>query len=589
MLGAADFSSGGTWAAALGQGAMESSSARIERSLVRIVLFLAGTIALLTVGGYFGARLFHAWQERRLLAEANALVREGDFKRASFDAQRALELNAQSAGANRVLAEVGERNGFRAAVDFRRRAAELTRNDTADVLAWARSAIRFGDVAAANKAFETIPPPQRDTAVCHAVRADLALLQRDPVAYENELSRAVELEPSNKNYRIALATLHLNTGDAAVHNRAVRELEELQKDESLRRDVTRRLADDALRRARSEQAFNYARQLNNFPQPDFFDQLLLLSALKLRADAKAGPMLAQLQKEAGNDAVRVGALLGWMKAQNLTREAVDWIQTLPRELLTKKTLPLTVADAFLAAADWSGLQKFLRMSDWGPSEYLRAALLARALRESGHPEDAAQEWNEATRRVNGHFAEISLLAEMARKWGWEKEALDLLWLAANDPQKADQTLSALYNIYAAKGDTPELYRVLLHLEELRPSDPAILNNVAQLSLLLNFNAERGDQLARQVHEEHPHNPDYTSTYAFSLYRRGENKKAVQAFANIPDAELHRPQTAAYYGIVLAAAGELVRAREFLDLGAKANLLPEERALVEKARMAVAQR
>ena len=92
-----------------------------------------------------------------------------------------------------------------------------------------------------------------------------------------------------------------------------------------------------------------------------------------------------------------------------------------------------------------------------------------------------------------------------------------------------------------------------------------------------------------MYEQNPKNADYASTYAFALYRRGEMRKAVQAFADLPETELHRPQIAAYYGIMLAAAGNFARAREFLDLGAKANLLPEERALLDKAQLAIVQR
>lgn len=568
---------------------MESSGARLERSLIRIVLILVAGVVLLIVGGYFGARTFHSWQERRLLAEANALLREGEFKRASFDAQRALELNPQSASANRVLAEVAERNGFRGALDFRQRAAELSKNEAGDLLAWARSAVRFGEVAAASKALEQIAPAARETGEYHALRGELAMLQHDQRSYEAELARAAELDPANKTYRLALATLHLNSGDAGVHESGVRELEDLQGDEASRHQVTQRLAEDSLRRGQKDQALKFARQLNDLKSADFTDRLFLLSALYIASDPGTASMLARLQKEAGDDAVKIGALLSWMNAQKMAHEAVGWIQSLPPDLLGKKTLPLTVADTFLAAADWNGLQKFLRAGAWGPAEYLRSALLARTLRELGQREESAQEWNEAAKAVNGHSEEILLLAEIARKWGWEKEALDMLWLAADDPQRADQTLSALYNIYAAKGDSAQLYRVLLHLEEVRPNDRAILNNIAQLSLLLNLNTERAYQLARQVHEENGDNADYTSTYAFSLYRRGENKKAVQAFAGIPEAGLQRPQIAAYYGIVLAAAGEKARAREFLELGRKANLLPEERALLEKAQTAVAQR
>jgi hypothetical protein len=41
----------------------------------------------------------------------------------------------------------------------------------------------------------------------------------------------------------------------------------------------------------------------------------------------------------------------------------------------------------------------------------------------------------------------------------------------------------------------------------------------------------------------PKNPDYTATYAFSLYLQGD-VKALQALAGFPEAELERPQIAA---------------------------------------------
>ena len=177
---------------------MESSSGRIERSLIRIVLILAGVIVLLSVGVYFGVRTFHAWQERRLLAEANALVNKGDFNRASFDAKRILEFDNQSAGANRVLADVAERNGLGAALELRRRTAELSGNSSRDLLAWTRSALRFGDPTVAAKALDVLPAAERNTAEYHALRAAVALLLRDAGLYEKELSRALRHRPSAK-------------------------------------------------------------------------------------------------------------------------------------------------------------------------------------------------------------------------------------------------------------------------------------------------------------------------------------------------------------------------------------------------------
>ncbi|MBV9010033.1 MAG: hypothetical protein JO354_12835 [Verrucomicrobia bacterium] len=564
---------------------MESSSARLERSLVKIFLALLAVIALLTAGTYTGVRMFHRWQERRLLAEANALVNEGKYNRATVDAQQVLQFNAQSAGANRVLADVGERTGARAAIDFRRRAAQLAGNNVADLLALARTAIRFGDAATAAATLDHASAAAAQTAEYHALRAELARLQHDPAGYENELARAARIEPGNNSYQLALALWHLNS----AHADGVAELQKLQGNAAISQQATRILAEDALQRGESENALKYAHQLKSNPATTFADRLLLLSAMSLAHDSGTEQLLGQLQSEAASDPAKVSALLGWMNAHAMSREALAWMQTLPPQVLEAKMLPLAIADTFLAAHDWNGLLKFLRASNWGDANYLRAAIAARALRELGRPEESAQQWNEAVSMVGRTSDALFLLADMAQKWGWEKEALDLLWLAAKDPQKAPRILSALYNIYAAKGDTQELYRVLLHLQDLRPDDPAILNNVAQLSLLLNLNRTRGYELARQVHEREPRNIDYTATYAFALYSRGENKKALEAFTNATNAELHRPEIAAYYGIILAATGDWGRAREFLDIGEKANLLPEERALLDRAQHALAQR
>ena len=50
-------------------------------------------------------------------------------------------------------------------------------------------------------------------------------------------------------------------------------------------------------------------------------------------------------------------------------------------------------------------------------------------------------------------------------------------------------------------------------------------------------------------------------------------------------QLQAPSIAAYYGIILAAAGQKEKAQEYLKRGAQTFLLPEEKALVAKAESA----
>jgi predicted Zn-dependent protease len=162
-------------------------------------------------------------------------------------------------------------------------------------------------------------------------------------------------------------------------------------------------------------------------------------------------------------------------------------------------------------------------------------------------------------------------------------------LAAKDPTKGDDALRALYSYFAKTGATEDLYRVLLHRRDFRPNDLDIENNVAQLSLLLNLNPDEGQKLALDLYQKDPKNPAYASTYAFALHTRGDSKKAVKVFDQLTDQQLHEPAVAAYYGLALAGAGDHDKASEFLTLGETAQLLPEERALIEKARRTLARR
>jgi thioredoxin-like negative regulator of GroEL len=562
---------------------------KIERSLLKIFLSVVGLILLVGAGGYLSLSAFHAWQVRRLLAEANALTNEGDYKHASLDAQRALALSPENVDAMRVIARSAESAGLRSAIEFWRRVTELSKNSEGDVTSWARCAIRFGDALSASKALDAMPAPEKGTADYHALRSDVALIRHDLAEYEKELLEAKRIDPQNKKYHLALATVHLAANDVATHEVGVRELLDLGDDEFFRRDAIHRLAHDALRRNQITSALEYARKLDNLPGRDFSDRLLLLSILKVAGDAGAQSVLEQLKKDASRDATKIGALVGWMNSQKMSVEAVGWIKMLPATILAKRTVPLNVAEAFVATSDWDGLRKFCAETKWDALDYMRNALAARALRESGQVQESSQQWNEAVAKISGRSEQILGLAELARKWGWQNQALDLWWLAAKDPVNAEKTLRLLYDYYASRRDTQELYRVLLHLEKARPTDPVVRNNLAQISLLLNLNADRAYRLAREVSEQEPKNPDYAATYAFSLYLQGNMKRALQVLAGFSEVELERPQIAAYYGVMLASNGDFARAAKFLDLSEKANLLPEEKKLVEKAKLTVAQR
>jgi cytochrome c-type biogenesis protein CcmH/NrfG len=406
---------------------------------------------------------------------------------------------------------------------------------------------------------------------------------------ERQLSEANRLEPENKDYIMRLAALRLGANDPETRAKGKQTLEELQKDPLLRREATRYLAEDALRQKKTLAALELAQQLNTFPDKTYADRLLLLSALQTAFDPGFGPFLEEMQTSSAEDPESAGALLTWMNMNNLSREAIAWSAKLAPAIIGHKLVQIALSDSFVTAKDWVGLHRLVNSGNWGTVDFLRHALSARALREQGNDAESAAQWNEAMKKIAANPRHTMMLAETVEKWGWRAEAIDLLWLVAKDPVKGDEALGTLYRYFAKNEDTENLYRVLLRRMELQPNDRNVQNNYAQISLLLNMNTERAQKIAREIYEKEPANAVYASTYAYALHLQGEPKKAAKIMEALPAEQLQKPEIAAYYGIILAAAGDHGRAAEFLDLGEKASLLPQEKALVEKARRSLAQR
>ena len=120
-----------------------------------------------------------------------------------------------------------------------------------------------------------------------------------------------------------------------------------------------------------------------------------------------------------------------------------------------------------------------------------------------------------------------------------------------------------------------------------PDDPAVRNNFAQISLLLKAETFRARGIARDLHEAHPHDAAFASTYAFALFQSGDVKGAVKIMSQLTPEQLHDPSVAAYYGLLLAAAGQNDAATEYFALAEKAKLLPEEEELVSQAKASLA--
>ncbi|HEY2124594.1 MAG TPA: tetratricopeptide repeat protein [Chthoniobacterales bacterium] len=535
---------------------------------------------MLAGAGAAGFHFYKQWRSHRWVNRAEAFLAVGDTKSASFVALNILQLDSRNIEAYRLLARVAEQDGVRSAIDWRQRVAREAPDSIPDTIALARTAVRFGEIKTAQAAIDRIPAIGQRDAGYHEVMAQLAMAQKDPASAVRHYTEAAQLDPGNKNYKLSLAIAQLSSPDAAARVEAHALLRKLMDDRDVRLPAARAFLEDAIQR-KDPELVPVASLLSSFPEATFGDRLRRLQILSQLRLPEYPAVLTQVQDEALSDPAKLTEMLVSMSENNQALLAIEWIRRIPAAKLEQRPVFVAAADCFIAISDCTGLEEWAKRFNWKDLEYLRHAYLARAFRDCNKPLDFDLEWSKAFKGAVNNEA-VQTLQKAAAKWGWKKESIDLLWLLTKDPGSQRAALTTLNQYYTESSDTPSLYRVASRLAQIAPDDTRAQNNFAQLSLLLNVNTERAGEIARQLHEHDPRDPDLACGYAFALYAKGNWREALNVMNTLSEEDRHRPEIAAYHGLILMAAGQKEKAALYLELGSQAKLLPQEKALLEKA-------
>jgi cytochrome c-type biogenesis protein CcmH/NrfG len=565
---------------------VEKSVERTQRTFIKILFVILGCIILLVAIFWGGHDLYVRWQEKRLVRAALSALQQNDLQTASLAARTVLQLRPTSIGAARVMAEIAERANDRSALDWRRKVITVAPESVTDILALARSAIQFNENETAENALTQVSAEGKTTADFHATSALLAQAKGESDKEQSEWAEAVRLAPDNKGYQLQLGTVRVRSHDPKEHQSGIEILQALRADPAQRASATRALITDGVARRESvAQLVALAKDLQSYPEATWTDHLLYLDFLHQTGDPQFSSYLTELEKTSTASPSDLTALLWWMNHNNLNLLALDFMKDLSPEIRDKWPIPRAMADVYVRLGDWKTLEKKVDSANWPDFDFLRDAYLARAFREQDNAAAAEREWSialkqaSAAKTVDGPM----ILLRTLKDWHWESESLDLLWAMTKNPEKEGDAMAALYQYYADKGDTADLYRVVQRRCESRPDDDKAQNNRAQLALLLDVDTERAHETAERLYQKEPGNSIYAATYSFSLYRLGKYQKAIQVMSKLKPEELNRPEIAAYYAIFLAAAGDKQKAAEYLNHANGASLLPEEKALLQGAR------
>jgi tetratricopeptide (TPR) repeat protein len=547
---------------------------------------IAGIVLLLALGAgvFFGRPAYHQFKENRAVKQAEEFIQTGDLRSANLSLRVALALNSSNLTANLMMANLMDQAQSPAAIAYRKRVWELQPTLT-NRLFFAACALRYEKppFPIAAEVLNEMSGVGETNTEYHLVASQLALKLNQLTNAESHLQSAAKLDPTNLLHQLNLATVRLQSTDSSAAAAARHDLAMLISDPVLGLPALRSLTADSITRHDGESAAEYGRKLGVHSKATLDDRLLELTALNEAKATDFSKVLAEVQNECKTNSVTLALAVSWMNGHGLARPALDWLVTLPDAVKDVLPAPLAEADCYMTLKDWAGLQSRLVGHRWDEQDFLRFAMLSRALREQGQREMSGRNWRLALSAAKVRPEQLLVLQQLVQVWGWEDETKDLLWALVERAPKEEWPLKRLMQTYAANGDSEGIYRVYQTLLERNPDSAEIKNNVAALGLLLGRNRARSIELAREVYEGAKTNVIIASTYAFALHTEGKTSEALKLLQTFPDAELKRPEVALYYGVLLASTGEKGKAEMYFAAAEKGKPLAQERALMAEAR------
>jgi predicted Zn-dependent protease len=561
-----------------------TSQTRSVRGGLIILAVIAG-FALGLLALTIGPKLVNTWRESRWLRQAEANLKQGNFNGANDAAQQALQINHDSLPAYQILAEATEKQNRAETVVWRAEIARLRPRDIDSQLNLASAALRFGQLDAARKALESVPKENRESAPYHVVAGWLARAQGDEAGQERHFAAALAKEPRNETYQYNLAAVRIKSPDPQKNAQARATFEHLVKSAPFRAGSLRALLNDAIQHSNVEAADRFAQELQLSPQATFSDDLLCLDFYKKLDQKKLATLLEKVKPLAARQFDDLAALMEWMNGNGMSAEVLRWMEKLPPEKTANPPPAIEVAAAFTAQKNWPRLRRWTKGGNWGDSEYLRLAYQAFARqqsREGGADAESASLWHDAERACEEYPEREIRLARLASKWNLPNQA-EQLWLrVAHNPLSRREALDALFEIYRASNDLPNLYLTAMRLHETSPEEPLIAAEYARLSIILDRNTSEGQRVAKEAFDQAPTEPPCAVAQALSLNSQGRTPDGIAVLQKLAPEKLHDARVALYLAMLLLDDGKADAAHEFIDAANSGFVFPEEKKLLQDA-------
>jgi predicted Zn-dependent protease len=220
-------------------------------------------VFVVLVGGWLGRPRYRAWKLVRFQRQAREFLQQTNLNAAWLASQQAQALNGSNVETLRLMADILGTAQQPQAVGFRRKVAELEPGNATNRLTWAQTALAFEQApfAETSKALEGVPAEARNSVEYHFIAAALEVKRGNAAAAEEHFAAAVEWVPTNRQARINLAVVQLQSPDEAKRRAAHEALAELRSDPDGRLSVLRSLVSYCRQTEQFDKALEFSKEL----------------------------------------------------------------------------------------------------------------------------------------------------------------------------------------------------------------------------------------------------------------------------------------------------------------------------------------
>jgi len=543
-------------------------------------------LVLAVLAGWQGWRYYRSWQIERLCAQAEKHYAENRWREATIAAREVLRLVPDNVAAARLMTRISDRVYPQAALGWHRRMAQLEPDNPEHLFNLALTAMKVGELAAAEDALAKLAPAWRQTARYQEMAGTLALACRQVTLAEECFRQAARLDTNLWSARFNLASLNLHLAHPNAVAQGRREMEALLALPSFRLLALKALVAEARKTSAEERLERYLPQLAAEPGATVEERLLWIEWLRQRRPNDYPAELKKVMQQARSEPGQAALLATWLTTSGQAAAALDFLQSL--DPATRKNQPIVaaMADCLGALKRWDDLLALTgedRGAEWFGLEFLQHLHRTRALRAKEETGPANRMWRRTEAEAGDEPYKLALLARTAYRWGWLTDAEYLWWKQARSSGGRLAALGELFRLYYAQGRGRDLLKVAEAMHALNPSEPFIVNNFAFLSLLLGRDLTNAAALARENFRRAPESDHFGLTLAFAESRLGNHEQALELAARIKRPEQMGAGDLACYGLILHAAGQSAAARPFLQKSLiTPGLLQEEREAVMAA-------